>query len=312
MKIFLIVLFILLGINIAVSLICFICCFTRVIKTRDMSTEEGVKMMRLDKFKDLIISSVNEAKSLPHEDVFIQSYDGLKLHAALYKTQGADTTMILFHGWISSGLNDFGCVVPYFVKKGYNVLLISERGQGKSEGRYICMGAREKYDCVSWCEYVSKRFGSEHNIFIEGISMGASTVLFASALNLPDNVRGIIADCGFTSPIEIVKSVAWSHHIFPYPIVWFVALWFRIFCGCSMYKDSTLKAMQKNIRPILFVHGEQDDFVPCSMGTETYQACTTEKKLVLVPEAGHGQSYLFDSERCINELDSFISKYSKK
>ena len=70
--------------------------------------------------------------------------------------------------------------------------------------------------------------------------------------------------------------------------------------------------MQKNIRPILFVHGEQDDFVPCSMGKETYQACTTEKKLVLVPEAGHGQSYLFDSERCINELDSFISKYSKK
>ncbi len=309
-KIFLISAAIFILLLIIASFVCFLYCFTRKIKTRDMSTESGVKLVKMEKFKDIIFPAIQKSKELPQEEIFIQSYDGLKLHAVLYEAENADTTLILFHGWISSGLNDFCCIIPYYAEKGYNVLLVSQRGQGKSGGKYICMGTQEKFDCVSWCEYINKRFGEEHNIFIEGISMGASTVLFASALKLPDNVRGIIADCGFTSPIDIIKSVAWSKHIFPYPLVWMVALWFRIFCGRSMYKDSTLDAMKKNKQPILFLHGESDGFVPCRMGKATYEACTSDKQLILVPGAGHGQCYLVDTERCTQELDKFIEKYS--
>lgn len=297
---------------VVVSFVCFICCFTRKIKARDMSTENGVKLVKLEKYKDTIFDAIKKANELPQEDIFIQSYDGIDLHAVLYEAPDADTTFILFHGWISSGINDFGCIIPYYASKGYNILLVSQRGQGKSGGKYICMGAQEKYDCVSWCEYANKRFGTAHNIFIEGISMGAATVLFASALELPPNVRGIIADCGFTSPIEIIKSVARSKGILPYPLVWLVALWFRIFCGCSMYADSSVKAMRTNKLPILFIHGEADKFVPCKMSMEAYEACTTDKTLVTVPGAGHGTSYLVDPERCIHELESFTNKYSIK
>lgn len=312
MYVFLTVAGVLLAIIIVLSLICFKFSFTRPTKRPDLSTDEGIRFMRLDRFKDIIMSEIKKVSQMPHEDVYIQSYDGLKLYGCLYGDVNSDTTIILFHGWISSSFNDFGCIIPYFVEKGYNVLAVSQRAHGESEGKYICMGVKEKYDCASWCRYAKERFGEEQNIFIEGLSMGASTVLFASGLDLPQNVRGIIADCGFTSPIDIVKSVAWSHHIFPYPIVWFVALWFRIFCGCSMYEDSTVKALQKNTRPILFIHGENDDFVPCSMGKTSYEACTSEKSIILVPEAGHGQSYLYDSKRCVRELDRFIDAHSKK
>lgn len=295
------------------SVVCFVCCFTRRIKARNMSTENGVKLVKLEKFKDIIFTAIKRSNELPQEDVFIQSYDGLKLHAVFYKAPNkANTTMILFHGWISSGLNDFCCIIPYYAEKGYNILLVSQRGQGKSEGKYICMGTQEKYDCVSWCEYINKRFGDEHNIFIEGISMGASTVLYASGLKLPNNVRGIIADCGFTSPIDIAKSVAYSKRIFPYPMIWLVALWFRLFCGRSMYADSSVKAMQKNKLPILFIHGADDNFVPCRMTKEAYAACTAEKELLIVPGAGHGTSYLISPKECEELLDSFIYKYSEE
>ena len=154
------------------------------------------------------------------------------------------------------------------------------------------MGTQEKFDCVSWCEYINKRFGEEHNIFIEGISMGASTVLFASALKLPDNVRGIIADCGFTSPKAIWKHVANKNLHMTFGLRSIIADKLckkRINIASDGY--STVKALQNTDIPVLFIHGSDDSFVPVEMTYENYKACASPKRLLIVPGADHAMSY---------------------
>lgn len=303
------ILFILL-ILICISLIIYFKCFGKVNNVFDFSTTDGLKKAGLEKFSNIIIPMYEKVKLIPYEDVFVTSYDNLRLHGKLYTVPDAIGTIVLFHGWRSSGLNDFSCIIPHYLEMNYNILSVSQRSHGKSEGKYICMGVKEKYDCKIWLEYVARRFGKDHSIIAEGISMGGTTVLMASELELPSNVKAIISDSGFTCAEDVVLSVARQNKIFPYPIVWFIRLWFRLFGGCSMNNDSTVNAMNKNKLPVLFLHGESDTFVPCEMTLKTYAAAKSDKYILTVPNADHGQSYLYDSNACINLLNWFLQKYT--
>lgn len=309
MKTLFIIFCILLGVLILLSLILYFVCFTKCLKSPDLSTEKGINFMKLQSFKSVIMPAVQYAKSCIHKEICIKSYDGLRLHASLYETDGAKATVIMFHGWISSGENDFGCAIKPYMDRGFNILLVNQRAHGKSGGRCICMGAKEKFDCVSWAKYISERYGSEHNIFLLGISMGAATVLMASGLDIPKNVKGIIADCGYTSIEGIIKAVAKKNHIPAYPMLWFVSVWFRLFAGINIYKETTVTALSANKTPVLFVHGTGDDFVPCSMTRDAYDACSSEKILFMVPEAGHGLSYIYDTKGYTERLDEFLGRY---
>ncbi len=293
----------------AVSLVIYLKCFGRVKAVFDFTRREEIVRSGLGKFADMVLSAYKQASQMPYEDVYITSHDGLKLYSRLYCAPNAKGTLALFHGWRSAGMNDFSCVVMSYFEMGYNVLLTDQRAHGKSEGSYITMGAKEKYDCKCWCEYLAERFGEDSDIFLDGISMGASTVLMASGLKLPKNVRGIIADSGFTSAEEVVISVAKNAKIPPYPLIWLVEMWYWIFGGCSMGKESTLTALKRNKLPILFVHGEGDNFVPCSMTLQAYEAAGCEKYLFTAPEAGHGQSYLYMTAELTEQLMLFIDKY---
>lgn len=293
-----------------ISLVIYFKCFGRANDVFDFSTENGLKKAGLEKFADVIIPMYEKVKQLPYEDVFVMSEDKLRLHGRFYTVNNPIGTIVLFHGWRSSGLNDFSCIIPHYLDMNYNVLLVSQRSHGTSEGKYICMGIKEKYDCKIWLEYVAKRFGKEHSIIAEGISMGGATVLMASGLELPQNVKAIISDSAFTCAKDVVMSIARQNKIFPYPIVWFVQLWFRLFGGCAMNGDNTVKEMNKNHLPILFLHGEGDTFVPCEMTLKTYAAAKSDKYIMTVPNANHGQSYLYDSKGCTDLLDGFLRKYT--
>ena len=145
------------------------------------------------------------------EDIFLPSYDGLRLHGQLLQQPGAKGTILLFHGYRSSWIADFSIVLPYYYSLGYNLLAVDERAHGQSEGVYITFGVHERRDAVTWARYAEKHFGPGHPLFLGGLSMGATTVLLASALELPPSVRGVIADCGFSSPEAIMKSVLRAH-----------------------------------------------------------------------------------------------------
>ena len=245
------------------------------------------------------------------ENIFLPSYDGLRLHGRLLQQPGAKGTILLFHGYRSSWVIDFSIVLPYYFSLGYNLLAVDERAHGESEGTYITFGVRERQDVATWAAYAAMHFGPKHPLILDGLSMGAATVLMASDLELPASVRGIIADCGFSSPYEIMKSVFRAHcrWLPAEPLLALTDVFTRLFAGFSLKGVSTLDAVAKTKLPILFIHGTGDTFVPCAMTQAAYDACAAPKQLVLVPDAGHGCSYLVDRPRVQSELQAFLSKY---
>ena len=193
---------------------------------------------------------------------------------------------------------------------GYDLLLADQRAHGRSEGRFIGFGILERRDLKAWTEELNRRFGADEPTFLAGISMGATTVLMAAGGELPDNTRGIIADCGFTSPKDIVVHELHAlFHLPRYPLLPIVDLLCRLLAGYGFGDYSTLTAMETNTLPIFFIHGGGDNFVPTEMTRLNYAACRAEKRLLIVPGADHGMSWLEDPESYQRELSEFLARY---
>jgi len=241
------------------------------------------------------------------EDIFIKSYDGIDLHSRYIKSNHSpEKIIIMFHGYRSS-FKDFACAFEYYNSLGFSMIVVDQRAHGSSGGKLISYGVKERYDVVSWVEYSKERFGSDVNIYIDGISMGASTVMMAS--DIVTGVKGIIADCGYTSPKEIIIEVARSMHV-PKIFVHPVGLLARIIGGFD-YSYSTKTSLAKTNIPIIFVHGLADDFVPSYMTEENYKVCISKKKMILVENATHGYSFLVDEKGVKKALEDFIAETSK-
>ena len=241
------------------------------------------------------------------EDVFIESYDGLKLHAYYVKTDTpSGKLIIMFHGYRSS-YKDFSCAFQYYAELGFDMLVVDQRSHGMSEGKIISYGVKERFDVVSWLEYAKERFGDGYSYYLDGISMGASTVLMAAGKPLPKNVVGVLADCGFSSPKNIIQKCAKDQH-YPVNLIYpFIKLGAKIFGHFDLEEYSPLEAMKTCNVPVIFFHGEDDNYVPCYMSREIYDVCTSPKKLVTIPGAGHGLVYLVDNQKYFQSVVDFFS-----
>lgn len=250
------------------------------------------------------------AKTLATETVNIKSDDGLTLTGHYYPAKNPKRLIIAMHGWRSSWTNDYGASCDFFHSAGCSLLYPDQRCTGDSEGEYIGFGVLERRDCLAWINYATERFGTEIPIYLAGVSMGATTVMMTLGYSLPPNVKGVIADCGFTSPHAI-----WSHVInenikisekLSYPILNYI-------CNKKAQYDgdeySTIEALSETDVPVLFIHGGADKFVPIAMTFENYEACCSEKELLVVPGAGHGMSYLVDTEGYQKKVSEFFKKH---
>lgn len=247
-------------------------------------------------------------KAQDMEEVTITSHDGLHLKGHLLKSENAKRTEILVHGWREPWQANMGMMTRYQHTHNCNVLIVEQRSHGESEGEYIGFGVLERYDCKAWAEYICSRFGPELPLYLGGVSMGASTVLMATGLELPENVKGIIADCGFTSPRSIVAHVLTRKIHLPENVVPLIDLFNRRKAGYSYSDYSTIEAMKENSLPVLFIHGDEDNFVPLAMTLENYLACQAPKELLIVEGAEHGMSYLIDSAGYEEALQSFFAR----
>lgn len=249
------------------------------------------------------------------EDLHVMSYDGKLLHAIYLPKKDAKGTILLFHGYKSCWQIDFGLVLPYYYDTlGYSLLLVDQRAHGLSQGKYLTFGVRERLDVLSWATYMGQKLGQNAPLILGGLSMGATTVLLASALELPPSVRGVIADCGFSSPEAIMRSVLRAHvkWLPAGPLLALMNVCTRVFAGFSIKEASTLDAVSKTKCPILFIHGTADTFVPCAMSQAAYDVCASEKQLILVDGARHGYSYLVDRPRVQAALAAFLEKYTSQ
>ncbi len=244
------------------------------------------------------------------ERLWLKSHDGLKLAADYLPAENAVGTIIVVHGYRSNNCLDFSCVFELYHSWNYNILAVHDRAHGDSEGKYIGFGILDRYDVLAWTEYVTENIGG--SVFLDGMSMGASTVLMTSGFDLPKNVKGIIADCGFTSPFEECKHVLKKDFKLPaFPLLPICSLGVKLFAGYSLNDYSTLDALKTNKIPVLFIHGSEDTFVPTYMGKQNYDACVAEKEILIIDGANHGESFLKETERCTAVLKNFLDKYTE-
>lgn len=264
----------------------------------------------LKPYAEMIKEGIHFVDTREHIRVYTESFDGLRL-AASYYSCNSKRTVIVFHGYRSTGRRDYSCAVQMYLDMGLNVLLVDQRSHGESEGRLITFGVKERHDVVSWVHYVLDYLGEDMQIFLSGLSMGASTVMMAASLPLPENVKGIVADCGFTSPAAIIGRVAKQNfHVDGRVAVAVLNVMSRVIGKFSLYECDTPQILSSSDIPILFIHGKSDDFVPSQMSVESYNAARGEKEICLVEGAGHGLSYLFDREGVTAALKKFFDTYA--
>lgn len=270
-----------------------------------IETEDDVKGRYLEPYFKDINQGMKWMKSQNKEEILIKSFDGINLAGRLIDNH-SDVCIICCHGYHSYGEFDFSCIGEYYYKKGYKILIIDERAHGKSEGRFSTFGILESKDLLEWIKYIDKRF-TNIKILIDGISMGSSTTLYATGLELPNSVKGVIADCGFTSPFDIVKyTMNRKYHLPHFPILNFVNFASKIRTGIKLNDYKTADALKKCKVPVFFLHGKKDSIVPYEMSIENYNAVNSYKEMYLVENADHGVSYLIEKEVCTKKLQDFI------
>ncbi len=262
--------------------------------------------------KDEMLALVDALAPVPYEPVSITSRDGLRLAGRYYHVAKGAPVDIGFHGYRGNAVRDYCGVSWISMEAGRNLLLVEQRAHSLSQGHTITFGVKERYDCVDWCRWAVDRFGADVTLTISGVSMGAATVLMASGLDLPDNVRCIIADSPYTSPPAIIRKVCREDMHLPDKLLMpFTYLGALLFGGFRLGAADASEAVKRAKIPILLIHGEDDRFVPCAMSETVRANCASPVERHTFADAGHALSYLVDKPRYIAMVLDFWERYGK-
>lgn len=242
-------------------------------------------------------------------DTYITSSDNLKLHAYEVKNENkTDKWAIVVHGYTSEG-KLLSSKAKHLYNMGYNVLVPDLRSHGTSEGNYIGMGWHDRLDIIGWINYIVKN-NPNSEIALHGTSMGSATVLMVSGEKLPSNVKAIVADCGYTSVYdEFSYQLKQLFNLPAFPIMNFSDVVTHIRAGYCLNDASAINQVKKSTTPILYIHGDKDDFVPYYMMDELYSATNSEKEKLTIEGGEHANSDLVNPKLYWSTVNSFLEKY---
>lgn len=246
--------------------------------------------------------------SRPFEPVTIRSRDGLTLFGRYYHIADGAPLDLCCHGYKSHAFTDFSGGSSLCFSMGHNVLLIDQRGHHNSGGKSITFGILERWDVLSWVDYAVNRFGPDVKITLYGVSMGASTVLMTANLPLPEQVKGIAADCPYARPEDIILETGKKMHYPPKLIRPFLHIGARIYGGFRLGETDCIRAVKEAKVPILIIHGEADTIVPCPMSEAIRQANPAMIRRFTFPGADHAISFLVDEERYSRIIHDFAQE----
>ena len=216
-----------------------------------------------------------------------------------------------------SGMTGTPEMKKWYADEGEDVYIISDslrlhavdaRAHGDSEGAKIGMGWPERRDIAGWIKLILS-WDPDARIILHGVSMGAATVLMASGETLPENVKAVIADCGYTSEWDEFIWEAETLHIPWFPVLNAASLLSKLRDGYDFKQASALDQVKKSRIPTLFIHGSEDELVPYKMLGELYLAAACEKEKLTVEGAGHALSSSVDPELYWSTVERFIEKY---
>ena len=261
-------------------------------------------------FREQMTIWTKELRQMPKKELEVKSFDGLTLRGRYYESTPDSIVELMFPGYRGDAERDLCGGVHRCKLLGRSALIVDQRAGGRSDGHVITFGVKESRDVLSWLEAMNTEFGTNRRIILTGISMGAATVLAASAYDLPENVVGIIADCGYTTPEKIIKKVIKDLRLpakLLYPLIKAGAF---IYGGIRLDSVTPEKSVKNCKVPVFFAHGEDDAFVPCEMSRENFDNCKCKKLFLKVKGAGHGLSFLVSPDQYINALREIEKEYT--
>ena len=265
-----------------------------------------------DPVREKMENWVKKARATDYREVSIKSFDGLTLRGRFYEYEKGAPIELMLHGYRGTAERDLSGGIFRAFDLGHSVLTPDHRGSGRSDGHVITFGVKETRDCEEWIRYIIENIDKDVKIFLTGVSMGAATVMMTSERELPANVVGVLADCGYTSAEAIIKDIMRRMKL-PVPLLYpLVVLGGLIFGGFNVNKATPVEAVKKSRLPILFFHGDADDFVPYQMSLDNYEACATEKRMVTISGAGHGLCYPVDPDGYLAAMREFLEPYLQK
>ncbi len=314
------VIFIVLGVLLGLVLLLFLSVFVPFLITFYMPHRSKKKLAGYSlppgrvykKYKNEIFGSIKEVRGLPHKKVEIKSYDGLTLRGKYFECEKGAPIEILMHGYKGTAERDISMGVLRCLEQKRNALLVDLRGCGYSDGHIVTFGVKESEDCLSWINYIIENIDLNAKIILTGVSMGATTALIAASnKNLPSNIIGVIADCGFSTAEDIIKKIVRRIHLpvnCMYKVIKLGAKWFG---GFDLDEANALTAVKNINVPVAFFHGKEDTFVPYYMTEKVYEECVSPKKLLLVENAPHGMAYVMNMDGYNKNLNWLISQSNK-
>ncbi len=257
-------------------------------------------------FRKDMMAWTDMIRAYPYKEYSIISFDGLTLRAKFFEHKPGAPIELMFHGYKGNAERDLSGGVERCFRLGHSALLIDHRGAGFSDGKHVTFGILEKRDCLAWVDFAVREFGEDAKLILTGISMGAATVMMAAGEPLPPQIQYVLADCGYTSPREIISKVMRDMKLPPVILYPCARLGARLFAHFELDEDSPIEAVKRACVPMVFAHGDTDDFVPYDMSARLYTACVSEKKkLITVHGAGHGLAFPVGQDEYVNALAAF-------
>ncbi len=266
----------------------------------------------MNPFMDFLVAEKKWLFDKGYEKVEITSHDGLKLKGILvYAPEESKKTVIAIHGYKNCGINEYSSYIRMYHEMGFNVLVPDDRAHGESEGKFITFAWWDRRDCIGWTKFALDKFGKDSTILLHGISMGSATVMNASGeKDLPEQVKGIVSDCGYSSAWKQFRHVLKRNfHLHSFPTLYLANIINKIVCRYDFRENAPMNQVKNAEVPFMFIHGEDDDFVPTEMVYEVFDACGSEmKELHIFPGAAHAESYYVCHDEYVKALKEFIDK----
>ena len=241
----------------------------------------------------------------------MESHDDLSLKGYyLEAKKPTNKTVVFAHGYLGLA-TDMSLLGEYYYEElGYNMFTPDLRGHGESEGDYIGFGWHDRMDLVDWIDRIIAELGTDTEIVLHGISMGAAAVLMASGEELPSNVKAIVADSPYTSVNDLfANQLDRMFHLPAFPILPATSLVTNIRAGYTLKEASALEQVRKAEIPILYIHGKSDTFVPTRMTKDLYENTNSDAEIHLYDDANHGESFVKHRDSYIAVLNSFLDQY---
>lgn len=223
-------------------------------------------------------------------------------------------SVLIAHGFMGNK-DQMGAYAALFHQLGYNVLVPDARAQGQSQGKYIGYGWPERYDERKWINKLIKYNGQDSQIVMFGVSMGGATTMMTSGIKLPHQVKAFVEDCGYSSLAAEIDYEAQNLYHLPWlvrkPLEGSLSIINRVANGFYLHDASSTAMLKKNHRPMLLIHGANDDFVPTRMVYQNYQATRGPKQLWVVKNAAHAKSFATHPKAYQKHVQEFLNQYVK-